>query len=367
VTPPASPDVLVIGGGVIGCAIARAVARPGRVVVLADRGAIGGEASSAAAGVLSVASGADDGARLTLRRASLDRFPSLAAVLRDETGVDVELDLDGVLVPCLDEAGEAAQRAQIARRRAAGLRARWLDAGELGVAEPAVNPRARGAAFYEDDGRVACARLIEALAASARLRGAHLLPGVEVRSVERRGNRIERVRIGDAVASPGAVVLAAGAWSARIPGVVPPPPVLPVRGQMLALRPPPNALRRVVFDGDGCLTPRRSGEVLVGGTVEDSGFEKAVTPAGIRRLLDDVERIAPAALAWPVVRAWAGLRPGTSGNGPLIGRHAEIGNLVVATGHHRSGILLAPVTADTVAALLEGAAVPREAAPFGAG
>jgi glycine oxidase len=366
VSVPPNPDVLVIGGGVIGCAIARALARPGRSVVLADRGAIGGEASSAAAGVLSVASGEDDGPRLALRRASLDRFPSLVAALRDETGADVELDLDGVLVPCLDDAAEAGQRAQVARRLQDGLRAEWLDAASLRAAEPSVNPRARAAAFYRDDGRVACDRLVEALAESARQRGARLLPGVEVRSVGRSGDRIDRVRLGDITVSPGAVVLAAGAWSARIPGIAPAPAVLPVRGQMLALRAPAGAVRHVLFDGDGCLTPRRGGEVLVGGTVEDAGFEKAVTPTGIRRLLDDVERIAPAALAWPVVRAWAGLRAGMSGPGPVIGRHAEIENLVVATGHHRNGILLAPVTADTVAALFDGVAVPREAAPFGA-
>lgn len=365
-TLPPNPDVLVIGGGVIGCAVARALARPGRSVVLVDRGAIGGEASSAAAGVLSVASGSDDGPRLALRRASLDRFPSLAAALRDETGADVELDLDGVLVPCLDEAAEAEQRAQIGRRRAIGLRAEWLDAAALRAAEPAANPLARGAALYAEDGRVASDRLVEALAASARLRGTHLLPGVEVQSVERRGDRIDRVRVGDATVSPGTVVLAAGAWSARIPGIAPAPPVVPVRGQMLALRSPAGAVRHVVFDGDGCLTPRRGGEVLVGGTVEDAGFEKAVTLAGIRRLMEDVERLVPAGLAWPVLRAWAGLRPGTSADGPVIGRHAELQNLVVATGHHRNGILLAPVTADAVAAMLEGAAVPREAAPFGA-
>jgi len=366
VTPPPNPDVLVIGGGVIGCAIARALARPGRSVVLVDRGAIGGEASSAAAGVLSVASGTDDGPRLALRRASLDRFPSLAAALRDETGADVELDLDGVLVPCLDEATETEQRAQIARRRAIGLRAEWMDSAALRAAEPAVNPQARGAALYEDDGRVASDRLVEALAASARLRGTHLLAGVEVRSVERRGDRIDRVGLGDATVSPGTVVLAAGAWSARIAGIAPAPPVVPVRGQMLALRAPAGAVRHVLFDGDGCLTPRRGGEVLVGGTVEDAGFEKAVTPAGIRRLMADVERLAPAGLAWPVLRAWAGLRPATTTPGPVIGRHAALENLVVATGHHRNGILMAPVTADAVAAMLEGAAVPREAAPFGA-
>src|SRR5262249_34945916 len=332
-----------------------AVVRPARSVLLVDRGAIGCEASSAAAGVLSVASGRDEDVLLALRQVSLSRFPGVAAALREETGADIELDLDGALVLCLDEADEVAQRAQIARRRARGLRAEWLDASALHEAEPSANPRARGAAFYPDDGRVACDKLVDALAASARRRGARLLPGVEVRGLERQGARVVRARLGATTVSPGAVVLAAGAWSARIPGITPPPPVVPVRGQMLALRPPSVGVRHVLFQGEGCLTPRRSGEILVGGTVEDAGFAKAVTPAGVARLLDDVARIAPAGVDWPIVRAWAGLRPGTSAPGPSIGRHVELENLVVATGHYRNGILLAPVTADAVAAVLDGA------------
>jgi glycine oxidase len=366
VTPPANPDVLVIGGGVIGCAIARAAARPGRTVLLVDRGAIGGEASSAAAGVLSVGSGDDEGDRLALRRASLARFPALAAALREETGLDVELDLDGVLVLCLDDADETAQRAQITRRRASGLHAEWLDVSALRDTEPAVNPRARGAARYGDDGRVANGALVDALATSARQRGAHVVPGLEARSVERQGDRLVRVRLGTTTVSPGIVVLAAGAWSAHVAGIAPAPPVVPVRGQMLALHPAAPELRHVVFHGAGCLTPRRTGEVLVGGTVEHAGFEKAVTPAGIARLLDDVRRIAPAGLDWPIVRAWAGLRPGIPPAGPVIGRHPELRNLIVATGHYRTGILLAPVTADAVTALLEGVEAPAEVAPFGA-
>jgi glycine oxidase len=165
--------------------------------------------------------------------------------------------------------------------------------------------------------------------------------------------------------TPGWVVLAAGAWASRIPGIAPELAVRPVRGQMLALRPPGARLRHVLFHRDGCLTPRPNGEVLVGGTVEDAGFDKAVTAPGVLRLLDDVRRIAPAGLDWPIVRLWSGLRPAVPAGGPLIGRHPRVENLVVATGHYRNGILLAQITAEAVAAVVEGTAMPPEVVPFG--
>jgi len=136
-----------------------------------------------------------------------------------------------------------------------------------------------------------------------------------------------------------------------------------VRGQMLALRSPDAALRHVLFHGAGCLTPRHDGEVLVGGTVEDAGFDKAVTAPGVLTLLDDVRRIVPSALDWPITRLWAGLRPHAP-DGPLIGRHPRLENLIVATGHYRNGILLAPVTAEAVAAAIDGAPLPTEVGPF---
>ena len=364
-TLPASPDVLVVGGGVIGCAIARVLARRGRSVLLVDRGAIGGESSTAAAGVLSVGSGDAAGSSLALRRAGLGRFPALAEALRDETDIDVELHLDGVAILALDEAEAAAQRERVAERRAQGLRAEWLDAGALREAEPRANPAACGAALYPDDGRVTCERLVEALAEAARRKGATVVPGAEARAAERRGDWLVRVHASGTWITPRWVVLAAGAWAARIPGIAPELPVRPVRGQMLALRPPDGPLRHVLFHRDGCLTPRRSGEVLVGGTVEEAGFDKAVTAPGVLTLLDDVRRIAPVGLEWPIVRMWAGLRPAVPAGGPLIGRHPRVENLIVATGHYRNGILLAQVTAEAVAALVEGTAAPPEVAPFG--
>jgi glycine oxidase len=363
VTLPRKPDVLIVGGGVIGCAVARAVARPRRSVLLVERGAFGGEATGASAGVLGVASGDDEGARLALRRASIARWPALAAALADEVGVDVGFERAGVLEVCFGATDEA--RARLAHRRAQEFDAEWLDGAALHTAAPAANPAATGGVFFAGDARVSPLSLVEALCRSARRRGAVLVPGAEVRAAERHADHVLRVRVAGDWIEPGIVVVAAGAWSARVPGVPLPCEVVPARGQMLALRAMGPVGAATLSHAGGYLVPQRSGEVLVGATVEHAGFERAVTPAGVAGLLAHVRRIAPAALDWPVVRMWAGLRPEASAGGPRIGRHPAFANVIVATGHHRSGILLAPVTADAVAALVDGTPAPVEAAPFG--
>jgi glycine oxidase len=359
-----TPDVLVIGGGVIGCAVARALAADGRSVLCVDRGALGGEASSAAAGVLAVASGEDDGARLRLRRASLARFPALVAALAEETGLDVEWETRGVLHLVLDDAEAAAAPARLAARRADGLRVEWLDRSALAAAEPAANPAARGGLLFPDDAQVLPARLVEALATAARRHGAEVVPGAEARAAERSGDRLARVQVNAEWITPGIVVLAAGAWAPRVPGVAPSLPVVPARGQMAALRPATPLCAHVLAHGDDYLVPRRSGEVWVGATVEDAGFENAVTPAGLAALAAKAAALVPAAAAVPVARVWAGLRPFAPLGGPILGRAADTSNLILACGHHRNGILLAPITADVVAALVAGRTPPAEAADF---
>jgi len=358
-----TPDVLVVGGGVIGCAVAHALAGTGHGVLLVDRGAIGGEASAAAAGVLAVAGGDAEGPDLALRRASLERFPALVAALRTDTGVDVELDQSGTLELCLDDGDEAAAPARMARRRGQGFRVDWLDGRALHAEEPAAHPSARGALLFHDDAWLVNEWLVDALAASARQRGAELLPGTAVRAAERAGSRITRVQVGGDWVAPGTVVLAAGAWAARVPDVAPDLDVRPARGQMLALRPGRPLCRRVLAHGDSYLVPRRGGEVLVGATVEDAGWEKAVTPAGLRALIAHVQRIAPAGLDAPVSRVWAGLRP-YAGGGPILGRAPATENLVLACGHHRNGILLAPITAAIVQAAVDGTTPPVDVMPF---
>lgn len=355
--------MLVIGGGVIGCAIADTLAATGRAVLLVDRGAIGGEASSAAAGVLAVASGDAEGDDLALRRASLALYDGLAARLSAETGIDVELDRGGTL-ELFDAGDDARGHERLAHRRAQGFRVDWLDARALHGEEPAAQPSACGAILFHDDAWLVNERLVDALAASARRRGAELIAGAVVRAVERVGDRIARVQVGSDWIAPETIVLAAGAWAARVADVAPEIDVRPARGQMLALRPTRPLCRRVLAHGDAYLVPRRSGEVLVGATVEDAGFEKAVTPDGLRALIAHVERIAPSGLAAPISRVWAGLRPYAPGGGPIIGRATATENLTLACGHHRNGILLSPITAAIVQAALDRTAPPIDVASF---
>jgi len=351
-----TPDVLVIGGGVIGCAVAHAVGGRATTLVV-ERGALGAEATTAAAGVLAVASGSEmEGPRLEARRASAEAFPRLAAELLDATGIDVEYDRAGVLELCLDEADETALRARVAARRAEGFRVEWLDARALSETARGANPAARGAALFADDGLVHPARLVDALAGAARRSGTPFLVGTEVTAAERSGDRITRVRIGTDWIAPATVVLAAGAWAARVPGVAPPGlDVRPARGQMLALRPPSPPSPHILSYADGYLVPRRDGELLVGATVEHVGFEKAVTPAGLEALLAKVALLAPGLRDTPIVRTWAGLRPWAP-DGPIVGRAPDTTNLILACGHHRNGILLAPHTARAVSRLLDDTA-----------
>ena len=363
-TPLRTPDVLVIGGGVIGCAIARELA-PSRRVLVVDRGAIGGEASSAAAGVLGVASSDDEGDRLALRRASAAEFPALAAALRDETGIDVGFTPCGVLALAGDEAEAAALDAKVVRRRADGFAADPLDAGALRASEPAARADVAGAVRFSDDGVVVATRLVAAFAESARRRGAVLVPGLPALAVERDRSRVTRVRVGDDWITPGLVVLATGAWAASgIASLEAGVAVVPMRGQMLALRAGAASPRHVLTRGLAFVVPRPDGEVWIGATIEDAGFVKAVTPDGLAALARHLESVAPALRAAPVVRSWSGLRPCVPDGGPVLGPAAGLANVLVALGHHRAGILLAPVTARTIAAYADGHAPPAVAAAF---
>lgn len=359
---PVAPDVLVIGGGVIGCAVARELA-PDRQVVLVDRGPLGGEASGAAAGVLGVASGDDEGARLVLRRASHALHPALADALRDETGIDVGFTRAGVVAVAGNDAEMVAIETRREGRQRDGFVTERLSARDLRTSEPLAHPDAHGGVLYADDAVVVGERLVAALAESARRRGALLVPGVPVVAVERTGDRVTRVRAGDEWIAPGIVVLASGAWGASaITGLDVAVTVTPVRGQMIALR-PERAPSHVLTAGTAFVVPRPHGEVWVGATFEDAGFVRAVTADGLRELASHVARVAPALASAPVVRAWCGLRP-YHADGPVLGRAPGVENVIMALGHHRNGILLAPITAQAVAACVDGMAPPDAATPF---
>ena len=350
-------DVVIVGGGVIGLGIAwRACARGLSTCVL-DRAELGRGASHVAAGMLAPISEADAGERalLALGLESARRWPGFAAELRDVTGVDVGYRTCGTLLVARDrDEAEALQR-ELELRVRFGLRAERLRPSQARRLEPALAPTVRLALDVPDDHTVDPRRLVAALALAAERSGAVLQPGTETAEL-RPG---EGVVLADGRRlSAAQVVIAAGPWSAELPGVPDEArvPVRPVKGQTLRLRDPagPGLLERVVrFDG-AYLVPRGDGRYVLGATVEERGFDLTMTAVAVHELLRDASEVVPGVLELEVEELIAGLRPGTPDNAPVLGRSPAAEGLVWATGHYRNGILLTPVTAELVAAELAG-------------
>lgn len=349
-------DVVIVGAGVIGACIAYTLSRSTRLRIrLIDRGAPGCEASGAAAGVLAVASArARRGALFELRRMSAAMYPDLVAGLEEETGLSVGYRSDGLISLALSEADGAALRELVAHRTAQGLRGALIESGELLQLEPAINPEVRAAALFPDDHAVDSECLVRGLIVAARQRGVELAMGTAVQGLGN-GTGAVTVTLPNGRIEAGTAIVAAGAWSGEILarcGVK--VPVRPIHGEMAALRPPNWTLRHTLTAGDGYLVPRANGEVLVGSTSSFVGFDKRVTPAGLATLRAHAAQMVPRAATTMPVRTWAGLRPCSTIHRPIIARVPEMQNLILATGHHRSGILLAPITAQMVCEMVTG-------------
>jgi glycine oxidase len=388
------PEVAIVGGGVIGCAVAYCLAKAGARVVVVERERVGAEASSAAAGMLApLAEGAAPGSFLDLALASLSRFAPLAEELRGATGIDVELLTPGLLRLALDEAEAAEYQAGLGWQRGLGLPLRWLDGAEVRGLEPLVRADVVGAVYSEGEHQVNPPRLTEALARAASARGAAFQLGAVVRGLLREGDRIVGVRLANGELLADHVVLAAGAWAAACGdwlGV--PVPVEPVKGQMLAVSLPPGwqgegaevtagwgsrgagappggrgsgcALRHTLYARNGYLVPKADGTIYVGATVERAGYDRRVTAAGIADLLGLLPRVAPSLADATFVRAWAGLRPGTPDHLPILGPVPGLEGVSLATGHYRNGILLAPISGELIAQAVLGQPTTLSLAPF---
>jgi glycine oxidase len=349
-------------------------------VVLVERAAgLGTESSAAAAGMLSpqmeaaeeilVAGEAGAGARrdamLELCLAGRERVPALVRELEAETGCPTHYREDGTLVVALDEEEAGRLAARGAEQRARGLRARWLEPAAARALEPGITPRAAGALHLPDDHQIDNVALLVAVEASVRS-----LPGIEVRTATRvaglaiENGRVAGVRTEGGTLPAGAVVLAAGAWSSAVVGLPGRVEVRPVKGQMAALRPAAPPFARIVGGRSVYCVPRDDGRIIVGATVEEAGFDKGVDPRAVERLLAAAADVVPALAAAPLHASWAGLRPGTADDLPVLGPDPEVEGLLWATGHYRNGILLAPLTAETIAALLRGAPPPVDLRAF---
>jgi len=357
-------DVAVVGGGIIGLAVAWRARQRGLSVTLLERNTIGSGTSQVAAGMLAPVAEAEFGAAgrrlLSLGLRSAELWPAFAEELERVAGIDVGLLRHGTLLVARDSDEARELERQLEFRNSLGLRVERLRASEARRREPALAPTVRLALEVPDDHSVQPRLVLAALRRACEAEGVVLREHAAIARVEsdRVGARAEGVllRGGERVGARE-VVLAAGAWSGEIAGLAPElrVPVRPVKGQIMCLRDPsgPGLLRRIVRFEGGYLVPRADGRYVLGATVEERGFELAATAGGVRELLRDAHELVPGVDELEIEELRVGLRPGTPDNTPVLGSSALAG-LTWATGHYRNGVLLAPITAELLCSLLTG-------------
>ncbi|MDN0194748.1 glycine oxidase ThiO [Streptomyces sp. S.PNR 29] len=366
-------DVLVIGGGIIGLVTAWRAAQRGFATAVVDPEP-GGGAAQVAAGMLAAVTELHYGEQtlLALNLASARRYPDFAAELTDLTGHDLGYRRSGTLAVALDADDRAHLRELHTLQRQSGLDSEWLSGRECRRLEPMLAPGVRGGLRVNDDHQVDPRRLARALVVACERAGVifHRVWADRLTVVR---DRAAGVVTADGTAlGAGQVVLAAGSLSGRLAGVPDDvlPPVRPVKGQVVRLTMPEGqppllsrTVRAVVRGSHVYLVPRESGELVIGATTEELGWDTTVTAGGVYELLRDAHELVPGITELPLTETRAGLRPGSPDNAPLLGP-AELAGLLLATGHYRNGVLLTPVTGDAMAHVLTTGELPEEARPF---
>lgn len=362
-----SPDVLVVGGGIIGAACAHALATRGITVAIRDSGSESGIATQGSAGMLAplAETGADD-PLLGISVRGRDLYREVVPPLEEETGVAIGLWSDGILKVAFTEQEEDAIRHAIAWQRQQGLNSEWLPAGDLRERYPGLNPDIRGAMLAPEDGALEPLALLEGFLLSATRHGARLTRGERVERIERDEGRVTGVGTADGPIEAGAVLIAAGCWAGQIEGLPRPLSVEPVRGQMTAFDWPADEPGAIVY-GPGGYVLRRGNELLAGSTMEHVGFDADVTETGQARIIEHATRLYPALEDATIRRRWAGLRPGTPDGRPIVGPDPEVSGLWYAAGHGRNGILLAAVTGEIIAHQFLGEDVEYDLSPVAPG
>lgn len=343
-----SCEVLVVGGGIIGAACARALAQRGLKVALCDPGPYPAAASAASAGILGPQIEQADEPLRALGLRARDLYDTLGPALTETTGIDIGLWREGIASLAFAEAEAERLRDAVAHQRQAGLRCDWLEPADVAERFPAAAP-CLGAMFAPEDGAVDAPALTRALRTDAKRLGA--------RTFETRVNRLNTIlgRVTGVEIPAGKikaehVVIAAGAWSTQIEHLPRRLPVEPVRGQMAAAPWPGNMPRTVLYYDHGYVLAR-SGEAIYGSTMERVGFDGSVTPTGIAEITAAARRMLPQLPPVPA-RTWAGLRPLTPDGRPIVGADPDVRRLWYATGHGRNGVLLAGLTGEIIASLV---------------
>jgi glycine oxidase len=363
------PRVSIVGAGVCGLGIGWRLAQAGCAVSIFDRGAAGRGASWAAAGMLAPQIEAEPGedALLGLMLESQRMWPAFHRDIEQASGMAVPYRREGTLLIALDrDDAEAARRAQ-AFQHSLGLSTRWLTAAEIRAREPHLHPDVRGGIFSPEDHAVDNRALVGALVQAFQKAGGALYEHASVDEVTITNGAVEGLVIDGRRQAAEIVVIAAGAWSRTLPGLpeAARPPVSPLKGQMLALRMDAQAplLSHVVWAPGIYMVPRQDGRLILGATMEEKGFDPHLTAGGMLELLRAAWEALPGIDELPLSEQWVGFRPTSTDDAPILGP-GPVEGLIFATGHHRNGIQLAPITAAGISDFIVAGTWPAALAPF---
>ena len=344
-----SNKVLIIGGGIIGLSLGWQLAKKGKEVEILERDKAGRSASWVSAGMLAPHSemGFEEMELFELCRKSLELYPQFMQEVSKDSGIQVEPELNGCILPAFDRDEIERLRRIYEFREKVGLPIKWMSGTEAREIEPYLSPKCTGAIWIEEDGQVNNRKLLEALKAAFINCGGKLFEDHQVDEIIIKDGKIYGAQFHNINAEYDNIVIAAGAWSKQIKGIPENviPPVRPVKGQIISLRMNDSCrLTKVVRAQDVYLLPKSDGRLIVGATNEEMGFDLNPTAGEVYRLLERGWETVPSIYDLPIDSIDVGLRPGSRDHEPIIG-DCEIEGLYFATGHYRNGILLTPITA----------------------
>ncbi len=359
-------DVLVIGGGVIGTSIAYNLRKLGSEVTVLEKGAVGGQASSAAAGLLApLGPLSGPGPLAALLLAGFSLFPSLVPELEDASGIHLGYEQIGALRAIRNPRRMSHLKKRMEAWRPLGLQMYWLTGDEARQREPLLTSAVCAAIYVPEESQIAAPHVVKAFAKAASNLGATILEHTEVVAIQKEGQKITGVQTkqGETITCKH-VVLASGSWSGCYEAWFDLTlPVSPQKGQILSLRAPESSLKHIIF-GDAAYIAPRGSSIIVGATKEDVGFDTRVTEEGISWLYDTATRFIPVLQTSAREAAWAGLRPCTPDRWPILGPVPHWANLTLATGHNSVGIILSPLTGNAIAESIVTGQVPEIIRPF---
>lgn len=358
-------DVIVVGGGVIGLSVAHAVAAEGQSVLVLDPGEPSKASSWAAAGMLAPQSEAETpGSLFTLCIASLRIYRDWAAQIMEQSGVDPEYAEPGLLCVASTEQSLCALKNRLAWQRDAGFESEFLTPEEVRRVEPNLTLPIAGGIHMPGECRVTPRLLLEALRKACLFRGVEIRTGERVCAVLKNGERVAGVQTERESFATNSLVIASGARTSEISGLLR-VPIVPRKGQIFSLRSPRPVFQKLIRWEHAYAVQRQGGDLVIGATNEDAGFDRSLTPAGIGGLMAKAQQLSESVASLPIQEMWTGLRPATPDGLPVIGA-SGLDGLVYATGHYRNGILLAPITASIVASLLGKRKPPLPLEPYAA-